>query len=129
MAKNVRILILEDCASDADLIEFELMEAGIAFTSKRATNEKEFLRELKEFPPDLILSAYDLPQYSGAIAIVEAKRLHPEVPFILVTDVFDEPGEQLNEILAEGADDYVSKNRLNRLAPAVHKALGMRTGT
>jgi len=129
MDKKIRILILESRTTDADLIEFELMEAGLAFTSKRTTNEKEFLRELKDFSPNLILSAYDLPQYNGEIAMVEAKRLHPEVPFILVTDVFDDAGEQLNEILAKGVDDYVSKSRLNRLAPAVHNALGMRAET
>ena len=82
-----------------------------------------------EFFPDLLLSDYDLPQYNSAMALVEAKRLHPEVPFILVTGAFDEDGEQLNEMLAKGADDYVFKRRLDRLAPAVHKALGMRTGT
>lgn len=125
MDKNIRLLILEDRTSDADLIEFELMEAGLAFTSKRTMNEKEFLRELKEFVPDLILSDYDLPQYNGAMALVDAKRLHPEVPFILVTGAFDEAEEKLKEILAKGADDYVFKSRLNRLAPVVHKALGM----
>ena len=129
MEKYIHLLILEDRTSDADLIEFELMAAGLTFTSKRTTNRKEFLRELKKFSPDLILSDYNLPQYNGAMALVEAKRLHPKVPFILVTGAFDEAGEQLNEILAKGADDCVFKNRLDRLAPAVHKALRIRTRT
>jgi len=129
MDEKIRILILESRTTDADLIEFELIEAGLAFASKRTSNEKEFLRELKDFSPNLILSAYDLPQYNGAIAMVEAKRLHPEVPFILVTDVFDDAGEQLNEILAKGVDSCISKSRLNRLAPAIRKALGMRAET
>ena len=51
MDKKIRILILESRTADADLMEFELMEAGLAFTSKRTSNEKEFLRELKEFSP------------------------------------------------------------------------------
>jgi CheY-like chemotaxis protein len=123
MDKVVRILILEDRASDNDLMEFELQEAGIAFTSKWVKNEREYVQALREFSPDLILSDYDLPQYNGGLALVEAKGLHPDVPFILVTGAFDETGDQLNEILAKGADDYVFKSRLDRLAPKVKRAL------
>ena len=126
MDDKIRILILEDMASDADLMEFELMEAGLAFTSKRAMNEKEFLRGLTEFSPDLILSDYDLPQYTGALALTAAKRRLPEVPFILVTGALDEGEERIGRILAGGASGYVLKDQLDRLAPAVHKALGMR---
>jgi CheY-like chemotaxis protein len=68
MNRAVRILILEDRASDADLIEFGLEEAGIAFTSHRVAKERDFVRALQEFSPDLILSDYDLPQYSEIIA-------------------------------------------------------------
>ena len=128
MAKNIHILILEDRASDADLVEFELMEAGLAFTPKRAMNEKEFLRALEEFSPDLILSDYDLPQYTGALALAEAKKRFPEVPFILVTGALDKKPERIGEILARGASDYVLKDRLDQLAPAVHSALGFGCG-
>ena len=120
----MRILILEDRASDNDLIEFELQEAGIAFTSKWVKNEKEYVQALWEFFPDLILSDYDLPQYTGTLALVEARKVHPDVPFILVTGAFEESGDQLiNEILAKGADDCVFKNRLDRLAPTVKHVL------
>jgi CheY-like chemotaxis protein len=123
MDQSIRILILEDRASDADLIEFELMEAGFNFISKRAADEKEFLRELEEFSPDLILSDYDLPQYNGALALAEAKRRFPEVPFILVTGALDKDPEVVGGIIAKGASDYVLKDRLDELAPAVHSAL------
>jgi DNA-binding NtrC family response regulator len=123
MDKVVRILILEDRASDDDLMEFELQEAGIVFTAKWVKTEREYVQALREFSPDLILSDYDLPQYNGALALVEAKRLHPEVPFILVTGAFDEDGDQVSEILAKGANDCVFKSRLDRLAPTVKRAL------
>ena len=123
MEQPVRILILEDRASDDDLMEFELQEAGLAFTSKWVKNEREYVQALHEFSPDLILSDYDLPQYTGALALIEAKRLHPEVPFIVVTGAFDEGGDKINEFLAMGADDCVFKNRLDRLAPTVKRAL------
>ena len=123
MEKPVRILILEVRASDNDLMEFELQEAGIAFTSRWVKNEKEYVQALQDFSPDLILSDYDLPQYTGTLALVEAKRLHPEVPFILVTGAFDESGHETNEILAMGANDCVFKNRLDLLAPTIKRIL------
>ena len=124
MDKVIRILILEDRASDADLMEFELMEAGFAFTTKRAINEKAFIRDLAEFSPDLILCDYDLPQYNGDLALAEAKARFPEIPFILVTGALDNDPEKVGEILARGASDYVLKDRLDQLAAAVHSALG-----
>ena len=123
MEQPVRILILEDRASDDDLMEFELQEAGLAFTSKWVKNEREYVQALHEFSPDLILSDYDLPQYTGALALIEAKRLHPEVPFIVVTGAFDEDGDKIREFLAMGANDCVFKNRLDRLAPTVKRVL------
>ncbi len=123
MEKPVRIIILEDRASDNDLMEFELQEAGIAFTSKWVKNEREYLQALQDFPPDLILSDYDLPQYTGTLALIEAKRQHPEVPFILVTGAFDENADEKSEILAMGANDCVFKSRLDRLAPTIKRVL------
>lgn len=123
MEKPVRILILEDRASDDDLMEFELQEAGLAFTSCWVKNEKEYMQALRDFSPDLILSDYDLPQYTGALALAEAKRLHPGVPFILVTGAFDENEDEIGEILAMGANDCVFKSRLDRLAPTVRRVL------
>lgn len=128
MDKNIRILILEDRVSDAELIEFELREAGIAFTSKRTETEKDFVRALQEYSPDLILSDYDLPQYTGALALVAAKRLSPEVPFILVTGAIDEKNGLCRAILAQGARECVLKNHLEELAPAVRKVLSRNSG-
>jgi CheY-like chemotaxis protein len=128
MHNIVRILILEDRTSDADLIEFGLQEAGIAFTSQRVAKERDYLRALQEFSPDLILSDYDLPQYTGTLALAAAKRLCPEVPFILVTGEIDENDGLCNEILAQGARECVFKNHLERLAPAVQKVLRVGNG-
>jgi len=117
-----RILILEDNAIDAELAQFELQDAGIAFTSKVVMTEEDFIQELQTLSPDLILSDYDLPRYNGALALAEARRRCPDTPFILVTGAVSE--DRAIEILTQGAKDYVLKNRLQqRLVPAVQRAL------
>ena len=121
MSDPLRILILEDNPADAELIQFELREEGICFTSKLVMTEGDFLRELREFSPNLILSDYDLPQYNGSLAFAAAKSQCPDVPFLLVTGAISE--DRAIEMLTKGAKDYVMKNRLNRLVPAVRRAL------
>jgi CheY-like chemotaxis protein len=121
--KILNILILEDRISDAELIKFELQEAGIGFTSQLVDTEKDYILALKEFTPDLILSDYDLPQYSGALALSAAKRLCPEVPFILVTGAIDKYVGLYEDILAQGARECVLKNHLEQLAPSISKVL------
>lgn len=118
----IRVLILEDNPADAELIQFELEEAGLAFSSKVVMTEEDFIREIQEFSPDLILSDYDLPKYNGALALTEARRLCPDTPFILVTGAIVE--DRAIDILTKGAKDYVLKNRLHqRLVPAIRRAL------
>jgi PAS domain S-box-containing protein len=121
MTDTLRILILEDNPADAELVQFELREAGLDFRAKVVTSQKDFLRELDEYCPDVILSDYDLPQYDGASALAETRTRCPEVPFILVTGAISE--DRAIEILTGGAKDYVMKSRLSRLAPAVLRAL------
>ncbi|MDQ5986174.1 MAG: Sensor histidine kinase RcsC [Syntrophus sp. SKADARSKE-3] len=121
MSEPLRILMLEDNPVDAELIQFELREAGLDFNAKLVMTEKDFIREIQEFCPDLILSDYDLPKYNGALALEEAKKSSPDVPFILVTGAVTE--DRAIEILTGGAKDYVMKSRLGRLAPAVRRVL------
>ncbi len=121
MDKTIRILILEDCSADADMMEFELQEAEIPFISKRVITEANFRQALQEFSPDLILSDYDLPQYNGSLALAEAKERCSDTPFILVTGATNE--DLAKEIITKGAYDFITKNQLHKLAPAIRKAL------
>ena len=122
MVESIRVLILEDNPADAELVQFELEEAGFAFISKVVMTEEDFVHEIQEYCPDLILSDYDLPKYSGALALAEVRRSCPDTPFILVTGAVSE--DRAIEILTQGAKDYVLKNRLQqRLVPAIRRAL------
>jgi signal transduction histidine kinase len=121
MGGQLKILILEDLASDAELMAYELRQAGIAFSFKRVEDRKGFLQELEEFGPHLILSDYSLPSFDGLAALALAQEKCPEVPFIFVTGAMGE--EVAIDTLKRGATDYVLKDRLSRLVPAVKRAV------
>ena len=120
-AKELRILILEDVETDADLMRFELDNAGIAFSSRRVDTREAFLRQLDEFSPDLILADYSLPSFDGMSALSISRKKRPEVPFIFVSGAMGE--ERAIEFLKEGATDYILKDRLSKLPSAVLRAL------
>jgi len=119
--KKLRILILEDSAADAELAMDELQEAGIAFVSEIVERRDAFIKALEEFSPDIILSDYSLPSFDGLSALEIARAKSPDTPFIFVSGAMGE--ETAIEFLQKGATDYVLKNRLSRLGPAVSRAL------
>ena len=119
--KELRILILEDVATDAELVEYELRKGGIVFSSKRVETREDFIRELNDFAPDLILADYNLPSFDGLSALELAKEQQPEVPFIFVSGAIGE--EFAIETVKRGATDYVLKDYMVRLTPAVNRAL------
>ena len=116
----LRILLLEDSPLDAELTLAALEEAGLAFTVIRADTAETFDAGL-DAGPDLILSDYRLPTYNGMTALQLARQRRPDVPFIFVSGAL---GEELAiESLKDGATDYVLKQRIGRLGPAVRRAV------
>ena len=127
VAKTVlRVLMLEDTSTDAELAERELRKAGIAFTSLRVDTRDRLVNALKEFRPDIILSDYKLPDFNGMEALEMVRRDHPEIPVIMVTGALSDI--EAVELIHAGAKDYVLKDRLARLAPAVQRVLSMEQG-
>ncbi len=121
MTNELRILMLEDVASDAELIQRELRRAKIPFSIERVETEEGFIRALDEHVPGLILADYSLPSFDALAALRIAQEKCQHVPFILVSG---ELGDELAvETLKSGATDYVLKEKLSRLAPAVRRAL------
>ena len=84
-------------------------------------NEHDFLRALGEFAPHLILSDFSLPNYDGLSAFEAARHATPHLPFIIITGAMGE--EVAVDTLRRGVTDYVLKQRLERLAPAVQRAI------
>jgi PAS domain S-box-containing protein len=121
MEREIRILFLEDVPTDAELARYELVEAGMTFSSRCVAAREDFIRELEEFSPDIILSDYSLPAFDGLSALTITAEKHPDIPFIFVSGALGE--ERAIEMLKKGATDYVLKDRLSRLAPAVSRAL------
>lgn len=118
---ELRILLLEDNAPHAELMEHFLRESGLRFILTRVETRDGYIEQLEQHPPDVILSDYALPSFDGYAALAIAKERVPNIPFIFVTGTMGE--EVAIETLKNGATDYVLKTRLGRLGPAVHRAL------
>ena len=114
-------LMLEDSAADAELILAMLKKADLNFQSMRVETESAFRSTLEVQPVDLILADYSLPTFNGIKAITIAQEVCPDVPCILVSGVLGE--EKAIDALKSGATDYVLKQRLERLVPAVKRAV------
>ena len=121
MNRHLRILHLEDDPGDAELVQETLAGEGIDCEVLLVATREAFVAKLEEGGIDLILVDYALPTFDGmsALAIVRERRL--DLPFIFVSGRLGE--EAAIESLRNGATDYVLKNRLSRLAPAVIRAL------
>ena len=118
--------MLEDVPSDAELEESELRDAGLIFTALRVDTREAFEQALDEFKPNIVLADYNLPAYNGRDALEYARRTHPQIPVIMVTGALGD--EAAVELLKLGAKDYVLKDRLARLAPAIKRALSEEMG-
>jgi signal transduction histidine kinase len=119
--KEIRILLLEDNLADAELVKYALREGGLNFTMTRVDSKVQYLQEVEENPPDIVLLDYALPDFDGFTALTIAQEKYPDIPFIFVTGTLGE--EVVIEMLKSGATDYVLKTRLSRLVPAVQRAL------
>ncbi len=119
--QGIRVLLVEDLAVDAERALHQLGRAGLACTSHRVETEKSLIEALRDFKPDVILSDFSLPQFDGLSALNTAHRHAPHVPFIFVSGTIGE--ERAINALRAGAVDYVLKENLARLAPAVKRAI------
>src|SRR5688500_2188596 len=84
-ARELRILLVEDNAPHAELVEHFLRDSGVPFSLTRVETRDDFVAQLERTPPDMILSDYALPSFDGYTALAIAKEKVPNIPFIFVT--------------------------------------------
>ncbi|MFC6050139.1 response regulator, partial [Methylobacterium hispanicum] len=120
-AAPLRLLHLEDSDLDAELIEAELERLGQAVRIVRVMSRDAFAAEAVPGRHDLILADYVLPTFDGISALSLANAQCPEVPFVFCSGTLGE--EVAVEALKNGATDYVTKQRLDRLPRTIVRAL------
>jgi DNA-binding NtrC family response regulator len=119
--RRARILIVEDEAWDAELAQRLLTDSGLGFIAIVVETRAAFVEQLAAFRPDVILSDFHLPGFSGEIALDIAKEQCPQVPFIFWSGVLGD--DAAVELIRRGATDYVLKDRPARLPSVIHRAL------
>jgi signal transduction histidine kinase len=117
----LRILILEDNPNDADLEQRHLTRAGLDFTAVVADSRASFVQQLAAFRPEVILSDFSLPGFSGESALKIVQEQCPHIPFIFLSGALGD--EEAVGLIKQGATDYVLKDRPARLASVIRRAM------
>lgn len=120
---KLRVVLVEDNPMDAELIVRELRRGHFDVDAVRVETPEEFAAALED-PPDLVLADYNLPAMDAIRALQIVWEHAPDVPLIVVTGELGD--EAAAECMKLGACDYVLKDRLARLGPAVEIALQQR---
>ncbi|HLE67751.1 MAG TPA: EAL domain-containing protein [Burkholderiales bacterium] len=120
MTKPIRVLIVEDSASDAQLMVRALSGHGFALKADRVETQADYLAALDSVP-DVILADYRLPRFSGLQALHLLGERGLDVPFVVVSGTISDV--QAANLIKAGASDFLLKDRLARLGHAVEQAL------
>jgi len=120
MSPPLRVLVLEDSAADAELMVRELRKSGLSIQWSWVSCEEQYLQALDP-ALDVILADYGLPGFNALAALEHLKRRNLGIPFIVVTGLLGD--EAAVDCIKKGATDYLLKDRLKRLGPAVARAV------
>ena len=121
MEDLVRVLIVEDSEDDALLISKQLDRGGLKHYSRRVDNRDAFEKAIRDECWDVIISDYSLPMLTGLDALYALKTADLDIPFIIVSGAIDE--EVAVKMMKAGAHDYLMKDNLTRLLPAVQREI------
>ena len=120
MATPLRLLILEDNPSDAELMLHALRHAGYDPIAVRAETEQDFRDHLQD-APEIVLSDFSMPEFDALRALEIMQESQLDIPVIIVSGSIGE--ERAVQVMQHGANDYLIKDRLGRLGHAVTQAL------
>lgn len=121
MKHDMHILLVEDSIDDAELLKQTLLQAGLAPELHRVDSAAAMADALAQRPWDMVISDYNLPGFSGSEALYMLRAHSEYIPFVVVSGRIGE--EEAVALMKSGADDYVMKDRLARLAPTVVRCL------
>src|SRR5271163_1077976 len=121
MGVPLHVLLAEDSADDGDLIIRELRRGGYAVDFERVETAEELQRAFERKEWDIIISDFSMPHFSGVDALALVRKKRPDVPFIFVSGTIGE--ETAVNAMRNGAQDYLMKNSLKRLVPAVQREM------
>src|SRR3954454_21253219 len=119
--RRLRVLLVEDSEQDAKLLEMRLRQPQWTAECKRVQDETALRQALEKEEWDLIISDYVLPGFNGLRALEVVRELELDVPFIVVSGMIGE--ETAVAAMKAGAHDYLMKDNLARLVPAVEREL------
>jgi PAS domain S-box-containing protein len=125
MKENLKILLLEDSNIDAEMTRRLLRKSGVSFEDRQVMSKEHFEQSLGSYQPDVILADNELPEFNAAEALDILRRHAIHTPFILVTGTMSE--EFAVSMIKKGADDYILKDRPERLPAAIEAALKQRS--
>lgn len=119
--RKLKILYLEDTLYDVDIVRAHLEQEKVDFELIHVDNREDYIGVIKDNRPEVILADFSLPGFDGLEALSITQQLLPEIPFIVISGVMGE--EFAIEALKSGATDYVLKQRMGRLIPAMRRAI------
>jgi PAS domain S-box-containing protein len=119
MPRPLRLLHIEDSEDDAAILARKLRQGGYEPHVTRVSTPGAMHAAIRDHRWDLVIADWNLPQFSALFALEELKRAELDLPFIIVSGMIGE--ETAVEAMKAGAHDYVMKNNLNRLVPAIER--------
>jgi DNA-binding NarL/FixJ family response regulator len=120
----LRVLLLENSETDAELIAHELRRSSLRAVMERVNSKEAFTAALQNFAPDIVLSDHSLAQFDSRAALEILRAVRPTAPFIIVTGALT--GAQTVAAVRAGAEDLILKTSLGTLVPSISNALAVR---
>lgn len=122
--KTLRVLFLEDDPADAELATETLTRSGMSVLTERVDSREAFTQALREFAPDVVLSDHSLGQFDARAALEVMQSIRPGAALIVLVGALNE--QTAAAFVRAGAEDFVLKSNLGRLAPAIEAAISVR---